>query len=562
VAGLENSITWPELTNGTEYTFTVTAQSAAGSSQASAPSLPARPDERPGTPSAPTVVFGDGELVVSWIAPPNDGSAITGYEVEIGGALSAIEPSSGTRFRWSGLNNGDAYTFRVRAINAAGGGDFSSSSAPEIPAGPPGAASNVRARRANLSGSLLIEWDAPANTNGARITSYRIVPSNGDPIELQSTETSYSWADLTKGVDVSFQVQARTRAGWGPLSSASRPIAPCAVPGIPEVLSVTRGDGRVTINIGDTPARGCSITGYVVSSNLGVQTTSTSRTIVVSNLTNGTPYTFTVAARNEVGLGTASASTSPVTPAGQPRCRGGSSLQATPNGRGAVGLNWTDAIANGDPITGYRITYSGGNRTTSAQTSEQIDKLADNTRYTFSVRAQNSLGESDVCASSTATTWARPTALSATMRTEGSDELVMTIAGGNSPSNPIISRTARCRSHRVLRRGLVGRPTQQDATAVAAMGTSELARLWCPGVRVLRAPQRHRWCAAYRVRVPDAVRDCKRIGPQRGRHNHSVRPGTNLVLLAELLQTSRQQHQWPADRVPGPGSRQKQRWLG
>ena len=46
------------------------------------------PDTQPGRPASPTVTFGDGSLLVVWSAPANEGSAITGYQLEIGGGAS------------------------------------------------------------------------------------------------------------------------------------------------------------------------------------------------------------------------------------------------------------------------------------------------------------------------------------------------------------------------------------------------------------------------------------------------------------------------------------------
>jgi len=448
-AGLVNSFLWNGLTNGTEYTFTVTAETAIGPSPESGPSLPATPDELPGTPGPPTVVFDDGELAVSWNAPENDGSAITGYELEIGGALSEVQAVPGTTYRWTGLTNGEAYTFRVRAVNAQGGGSFSAPSSPEIPAGPPGVVSGVVAQRGNLSGSLVVDWATPADTNGADIINYRIVPSIGSPVETGSDLTTYNWSNLTNGDAVSYRVQAQTKAGWGPLSAPSAAVVPCGAPLAPSTVSAERGDRQVSIAIGETPDNGCLITGYVVTNNEGeVRNFSGSdapfNAFLWTDLTNGTPYTFTVRAVNELGAGEISAETPSVIPAGAPLCRAGSTMSANASGVGEITLTWTDAIANGDALTLYQINYEGGSIEVEPDLTTTIDSLPEATTYTFEVQALNSVGVSPVCGSATATTWAPPTALTATLVVTGesSDEVQATVAGGLSPSNPITSWNA------------------------------------------------------------------------------------------------------------------------
>ena len=84
----------------------------------------------PTAPSAPrnlTAVGGDGQVVLSWTAPENDGGfAITDYEYRINGRGSWISiGSTQTTHTVTGLTNGTAYVFQVRAVNAAGSSPYS-----------------------------------------------------------------------------------------------------------------------------------------------------------------------------------------------------------------------------------------------------------------------------------------------------------------------------------------------------------------------------------------------------------------------------------------------------
>ena len=101
------------------------------------------PPEPPVTypPSAPTGVTAapaDGFAAVSWSVPQSSGPfPITDYEVLASpGAKSCLTKASTVTCEVSGLTNGTAYTFSVRALNGAGWGAWSSASEPVTPSAP------------------------------------------------------------------------------------------------------------------------------------------------------------------------------------------------------------------------------------------------------------------------------------------------------------------------------------------------------------------------------------------------------------------------------------------
>ncbi len=100
----------------------------------------------PGTMAAPTLEVGNGELIATWTAPDDGGSAITGYELQYssdGGTIwSEITEITETSYSISPLTNGASYEVQVRAVNAVGKGPWSPSamemapnSATQVPAG-------------------------------------------------------------------------------------------------------------------------------------------------------------------------------------------------------------------------------------------------------------------------------------------------------------------------------------------------------------------------------------------------------------------------------------------
>ena len=91
----------------------------------------------PSAPSNLTVVGGDGQVVLTWRAPSSDGGAeITDYEYRIDRRNPWISTgSTETTHTVTGLDNGTAYVFEVRAVNKVGKGRASSraEAAPEAP---------------------------------------------------------------------------------------------------------------------------------------------------------------------------------------------------------------------------------------------------------------------------------------------------------------------------------------------------------------------------------------------------------------------------------------------
>ena len=91
----------------------------------------------PGAPGNLTAAGGDGQVVLTWDAPESDGgAAITDYEYRINGTNPWISiGSTETTYTVTGLVNGTAYVFQVRAVNRIGKGRVPSQSeaTPEAP---------------------------------------------------------------------------------------------------------------------------------------------------------------------------------------------------------------------------------------------------------------------------------------------------------------------------------------------------------------------------------------------------------------------------------------------
>ena len=116
------------LTNGTTYTFRVTATNSVGPGPASAPSNAVTPATVPGAPMSVNAVAGNTQATVSFAAPAsNGGAAITSYTITpfIGATAQPSTIGAGSPVTVTGLTNGTTYTFTVTATNSVGSGPAS-----------------------------------------------------------------------------------------------------------------------------------------------------------------------------------------------------------------------------------------------------------------------------------------------------------------------------------------------------------------------------------------------------------------------------------------------------
>jgi uncharacterized repeat protein (TIGR02543 family) len=379
------------LTNGTAYTFTAQAINAIGTGVASAQSASATPAGLPTPPTSISATIGDGQVTVAFSGAGANGSAITNYTViaEPGGLTGTSSSSPVTVL---GLTNGVAYTFRVIATNAVGDSESSTVSVTATPATIPGSPSSVSATTGN--GSAQVSFTAPSSNGGAAITSYTVTASpGGQSCTVSAPSTGCTINGLNNGTTYTFSAVATNAAGNSVASGSSSPVTPVGPPNAPILDTLVRADTKANLTFtAPTITGGLPIDHFEVIVQPGnIVVTTSSSSVELTGLTNGTLYTVTVVAVNAAGTSSPSNSMT-VRPAGTPNAP---TAVVGYSANQAARIEFAGATGNGAPITGYIITVvETGDTVTVTSSPYTVHGLTNDSPYTFTVATVTSVGVS------------------------------------------------------------------------------------------------------------------------------------------------------------------------
>ena len=220
---------------------------------------PAAPDIDEAQPTS-------GGFSVTWKTPADPGaSAITGYDVHYirsdasdksdGEWTSATTGASARQYSASGLDGEVEYDVRVRAVNAKGDGEWSTTA--KVPTGSADAPTITSVT--SVGQTLVTDWTAPANSSLGTVTSYDLrhkftnfggwttvdsiwTSATGGPLEYTLVPTAFL------GYGRSHYVQLRAVVGttehpW----SASRMVI--TVPNAPTITDITADPSGGQINV-------------------------------------------------------------------------------------------------------------------------------------------------------------------------------------------------------------------------------------------------------------------------------------------------------------------------
>ena len=442
------------LKNGVAYRFRVRARNASGvgpeSDEAAATPVPV-----PAKPAGFAARAGDGKAVLQWDDP--DDPTITGWEYsqrhadgdyEAGWITMSGSGAMTAQHAVTGLKNGVAYVFKIRAVNASGDGaesDEATATPVAVPGKPAGFAATPGDGQARLS------WNDPNDPTIAR-WQYRMAAGGayGDWTDIPGSGAATVEHDVTgldNGTTYKFRIRAANGSGSGPESNEATAV-PFALPGKPSGFTATPGNRQVVLEWDDPGDSG--ITGWQYNQRrgsgafeedwtyiLGSAAATTSHTVI--GLDAGVSYGFKIRAVTGEGIGKESDEATvtlpllPAKPAG---------LAATP-GDGMVLLEWT---ALGDStVTLWQYSYRTDGAysdwtdipgSDAATKSHEVTGLDNGTTYKFRIRAVNGSGSGLESDEATATPFALPGKPSGFTATPGNGQVLLE---WDDPGDPAVT---------------------------------------------------------------------------------------------------------------------------
>ena len=277
----------------------------------------------PGDTTAPAVVTkftatpGDGSVVLTWMNP--DDSDLYGIQLSAkpaaGNLASPVLVGKGcTSYMVSGLTDGTEYTFSASSLDMKlnASKDVTATATP-VDSGDhtaPAEVSNFKAQAGD--GSVVLTWTNPTDSDlyGIQLSANPAAGTLASPVLLGKECTTYTVSGLTDGtkytfsastLDTSLNTDKTVTATATPVDSGDH-----TAPG--DITDLTAVNKDASVLLSWTDASDSDVYGYEVSWD---RTTPINRSIVampadtmmvapgnggcyISNLTNGTSYTFTV----------------------------------------------------------------------------------------------------------------------------------------------------------------------------------------------------------------------------------------------------------------------------
>lgn len=381
-------ITVTGLTNGTAYTFTVTATNTIGTSSASGASNSVIPKVNQ------TITFANPGAQNFGTSPTLTATSDSSLIVSFSSSTPAVctITSSGTL---TFLSTGSCTIDTDQSGNASTNAASTVSQTFMVNAVVPSAPTIGTATAGNALAS--VSFTASASNGGAAVTSYTVT-SNPSGFTGTGVGSPISVIGLTNGVAYTFTVTATNSTGTGAASAASNSVTPAS----PQTITFANPGAQ---NFGTSPT-------LTATSDSGLTPTFTSSTTGVCTISSGGLLNFVSVGTCTINADQAgdssylaattvsrSFSISAVVP-GAP-----TAASATAGDTQASVTFSAPIFTGGAAITGYTATSNPGGFTgTSASSPLTVTGLTNGVAYTFTVTATNSVGTGAASAATSSTT--------------------------------------------------------------------------------------------------------------------------------------------------------------
>lgn len=419
--------TVPRLIEGTKYEFRVCAENLQGRSDplnSDSPLVAKNQYDVPGKPGKPELVDSDSNHIkINWKAPiSNGGSPIVGYDIERRDKATGRwiklnkTPVPQTEYSDERVQDGHQYEYRVSAVNAAGPGKPSDTSAlftarplkekPKLWLG------DLLGRKIKVRAGEPINIEIPLTGSpipkvGWQKNAITLPESNRVSVDTNSEKTVIRIDESTRSDGGTYTVKAENEYGS---DSADIEVIVIDKPGIPQGPLVYTETTQNSVSLSWNPPEdngGGDITDYLIEvCEFGTDTWKPvpgycpKCAFTVRGLTEGKKYVFRVRAENIYGVsdpleGKPVVAKSPFDAPDAP-----SQPQVISYSPNSCSLQWNPPEnSGGKPITGYVVEKRerGGewikvNNYPTPNTTYTVQDLREGNKYEFRVSAQNEAG--------------------------------------------------------------------------------------------------------------------------------------------------------------------------